>query len=162
MGDLSNANFPMDAEGRVYHLGVKAGEGMTSPHPHLHLHLLPVWCLAVNCCSPHLCGVCHVVCAMCVLCVCAMCACLVVTAVANRILSVGDSGRAALLATFFDDPSKTFTRASTRGFVIHTGRRKGVNNNIFNNVSYYYIICQFLIVCVCVRVRWSLCCCRFR
>jgi uridine phosphorylase len=49
-----------------------------------------------------------------------------VTAVANRILSVGDSGRAALLATFFDDPSKTFTRASTRGFVIHTGRRKGV------------------------------------
>ncbi|ELR21379.1 uncharacterized protein ACA1_183130 [Acanthamoeba castellanii str. Neff] len=72
VGDLSNANFPMDAEGRVYHLGVKAGE------------------------------------------------------VANRILSVGDSGRAALLATFFDDPSKTFTRASTRGFVIHTGRRKGV------------------------------------
>jgi uridine phosphorylase len=72
VGDLSNANFPMDGEGRVYHLGVKAGE------------------------------------------------------VANRILSVGDSGRASLLATFFDDPSKTFTRASTRGFVIHTGRRKGV------------------------------------
>jgi hypothetical protein len=53
-------------------------------------------------------------------CVCVACA------VANRILSVGDSGRASLLATFFDDPSKTFTRASTRGFVIHTGRRKGV------------------------------------
>lgn len=72
VGDLSNANFPMDAEGRVYHLGVKAGE------------------------------------------------------VANRILSVGDSGRAALLAGFFDDATPTFTRASTRGFVIHTGRRKGV------------------------------------
>lgn len=93
VGDLSNANFPMDSEGRVYHLGVKAGEGTSPPllpsvqsHAHLTTFL----------------------------------------AVANRILSVGDSGRAALLATFFDDPSTTFTRASTRGFVIHTGKRNGV------------------------------------
>jgi uridine phosphorylase len=46
--------------------------------------------------------------------------------VANRVLSVGDPRRASLLATFFDDPSKSFMRASTRGFVIHTGTRKGV------------------------------------
>jgi len=26
-GDLSNANFPRDGEGRVYHLSVKRGEG---------------------------------------------------------------------------------------------------------------------------------------
>ncbi len=31
VGDLSDANFPMDAEGRVYHLGVKYGEGMLFP-----------------------------------------------------------------------------------------------------------------------------------
>jgi uridine phosphorylase len=72
LGDLHNANFPMDAEGRVYHLGVKRGE------------------------------------------------------VANRILSVGDAGRANLLSTFLDDPETTFHRSSSRGFVIHTGKRNGV------------------------------------
>jgi len=70
--DLSNANFPMDAEGRVYHLSVKRGE------------------------------------------------------VANRVLSVGEVRRAALLANFFDDPAKSFSISSSRGFVIHTGRIKGV------------------------------------
>jgi hypothetical protein len=27
VGSIKNANFPMDAEGRVYHIGVKFGEG---------------------------------------------------------------------------------------------------------------------------------------
>ena len=28
--ELRDANFPMDGEGRVYHLGIKAGEGCTA------------------------------------------------------------------------------------------------------------------------------------
>ena len=28
--ELRDANFPMDGEGRVYHLGIKAGEGRTA------------------------------------------------------------------------------------------------------------------------------------
>jgi len=71
-GSILDANFPRDAEGRVYHLGVKRGE------------------------------------------------------VCNRILSVGDPKRAALLATMLDDPEKSFRRASNRGFTIWTGHYKRV------------------------------------
>eukprot|EP01089_Gocevia_fonbrunei_P014196 TRINITY_DN3831_c0_g1_i1.p1 TRINITY_DN3831_c0_g1~~TRINITY_DN3831_c0_g1_i1.p1 ORF type:complete len:315 (+),score=82.98 TRINITY_DN3831_c0_g1_i1:181-1125(+) len=72
LGDLHDANFPIDAEGRVYHLGVKRGE------------------------------------------------------VCNRILSVGDQARAASIAGFLDGHKTNFERASTRGFVIHTGKFNGV------------------------------------
>eukprot|EP01112_Ceratiomyxa_fruticulosa_P008369 TRINITY_DN216_c0_g1_i1.p1 TRINITY_DN216_c0_g1~~TRINITY_DN216_c0_g1_i1.p1 ORF type:complete len:297 (+),score=60.55 TRINITY_DN216_c0_g1_i1:128-1018(+) len=70
VGDVSDANFPKDAEGRVYHLGVKKGE------------------------------------------------------VANRILSVGDATRGALLSNFLDNPAKNFV-TSNRGFTVYTGTRKG-------------------------------------
>jgi len=72
IGDLADANFPRDHEGRVYHLGVKRGE------------------------------------------------------VANRIVSVGEGRRAALLATHFDDSPKPFVLKSHRDFVIHTGKINGV------------------------------------
>jgi len=72
IGSAKNANFPMDDEGRVYHIGVKRGE------------------------------------------------------VANRILTVGDPRRAERLAACFDDADKVFKRASNRGFVIYTGRKKNV------------------------------------
>lgn len=72
IGSAKNANFPMDDEGRVYHIGVKKGE------------------------------------------------------VANRILTVGDPRRAERLAACFDDADKVFKRASNRGFVIYTGRKKNV------------------------------------
>lgn len=66
IANVSDANFPRDPEGRVYHLGVKAGE------------------------------------------------------VANRILSVGDLGRAKMLATLLDDPENVLVIAN-RGFTVFTG-----------------------------------------
>lgn len=71
LGSLRDANFPRDAEGRVYHLGVKHGE------------------------------------------------------VSNRILSVGDAGRAKLLSQFFDNPNDLFI-TSNRGFTIYTGTMKKI------------------------------------
>jgi len=72
VGDMKDANFPKDSEGRVYHLGVKRGE------------------------------------------------------VANRILSVGDSGRAERIAKLLDNPEKNFVRTSTRGFITYTGTKNKV------------------------------------
>eukprot|EP01113_Clastostelium_recurvatum_P015331 TRINITY_DN1851_c0_g1_i2.p1 TRINITY_DN1851_c0_g1~~TRINITY_DN1851_c0_g1_i2.p1 ORF type:complete len:298 (+),score=35.84 TRINITY_DN1851_c0_g1_i2:21-914(+) len=69
LGNPQDANFPHDAEGRVYHLGVRKGE------------------------------------------------------VANRILSVGDAGRAAMLSKMLDDPDNLFI-ASNRGFTVYTGTYK--------------------------------------
>jgi len=70
--DLSDANFPMDAEGRVYHLAVKKGE------------------------------------------------------VANRVVSVGETRRARLLASLLDAEPKVYSISASRGFEIHTGKYKGV------------------------------------
>ena len=64
-----DANFPMDAEGHVMHLGIRKGE------------------------------------------------------IANRVVSVGDHQRAALVASFLDPPpgeSEVFRRASKRGFTVYT------------------------------------------
>jgi len=66
LSDVSDANFPRDPEGRVYHLGVKTGE------------------------------------------------------VANRILSVGDLGRAKLIVEMLDDPANVLI-VSNRGFTVFTG-----------------------------------------
>lgn len=41
--------------------------------------------------------------------------------VANRVILVGDPDRAKLLATLLDDPDKTFTYFSNRGFTTYTG-----------------------------------------
>ena len=46
--------------------------------------------------------------------------------VANRVLSVGSESRAAVIASFLDNPEKTFITRSSRGFVTYTGRRNGV------------------------------------
>jgi uridine phosphorylase len=72
VGSIVEANFPKDAEGRVYHLGVKRGE------------------------------------------------------VCNRILSVGDPQRAALIAKMLDNHEKAFVRASNRGFVVYTGKKNKI------------------------------------
>ena len=72
---FENANFPMDAGGRTYHVGTRRGE------------------------------------------------------VAPRILSVGDTTRAALCASFLEPPEgrdEVFTYKSKRGFVTHTGLFDGV------------------------------------
>eukprot|EP01117_Protostelium_nocturnum_P011406 TRINITY_DN4137_c0_g1_i1.p1 TRINITY_DN4137_c0_g1~~TRINITY_DN4137_c0_g1_i1.p1 ORF type:complete len:302 (-),score=98.48 TRINITY_DN4137_c0_g1_i1:29-934(-) len=74
--DATNANFPRDAEGRVHHVQVKAGE------------------------------------------------------VAQRILSVGDHRRAALIASLFDDPSSNVVVNSSRGFATHTGTFGGVRVSV--------------------------------
>jgi len=66
LSNVSDANFPRDPEGRVYHLGVKSGE------------------------------------------------------VSNRILSVGDAGRAKMLAALLDDPGNVYV-ISNRGFIVFTG-----------------------------------------
>jgi uridine phosphorylase len=71
-GDARDANFPVDAEGRTYHLGAKRGD------------------------------------------------------IANRILCVGDPRRAERIAMMFDEADKVWRRASTRGFVIYTGRKQNV------------------------------------
>jgi len=71
LSNVSDANFPRDPEGRVYHLGVKSGE------------------------------------------------------VANRILSVGDAGRAKLIAGFLDDPQNVLI-ISNRGFIVFTGTYNNV------------------------------------
>jgi len=69
--DMQNANFPMDAEGHVYHVGLKKGQ------------------------------------------------------IANRICIVGDKSRADIVASFFD-PGQSWSHTSSRGFVTHTGKYKGV------------------------------------
>jgi len=72
LSQMSDANFPKDNEGRVYHLAVKHGE------------------------------------------------------VANRILSVGDPQRAAIIASLLDNPANVFEVKAKRGFVIYTGRKNNV------------------------------------
>jgi len=73
---FKDANFPVDNEGRVYHLGVRRGE------------------------------------------------------VANRVLSVGDNGRARLLAGLMDSAEEggggVAEMSSSRGFTVFTGRVLGV------------------------------------
>lgn len=46
--------------------------------------------------------------------------------VANRILSVGDHGRAQRLAALLDGGQPEATTPSTRGFIVHSGHFKGV------------------------------------
>eukprot|EP01123_Difflugia_compressa_P011716 TRINITY_DN4784_c0_g1_i1.p1 TRINITY_DN4784_c0_g1~~TRINITY_DN4784_c0_g1_i1.p1 ORF type:complete len:302 (-),score=38.33 TRINITY_DN4784_c0_g1_i1:96-1001(-) len=71
-GDTRDTNFPVDSDGKVYHLALKAGE------------------------------------------------------LANRILCVGDPQRAHSVKSLLDEPDKTFTRSSTRGFLTYTGHYGGV------------------------------------
>jgi hypothetical protein len=47
--------------------------------------------------------------------------------VANRLLSVGDSRRARVIAGLFDNPDKNFVRTSNRGFTVYTGTKNGVS-----------------------------------
>lgn len=73
IGDPQNTNFPTDAEGRTYHLGIKTGDA------------------------------------------------------ANRVLMVGDAGRAKLIVdNCFDQGSLRFKHESDRGFVTYTGKVNGV------------------------------------
>mmetsp|Transcript_1527 Transcript_1527/g.3721 ORF Transcript_1527/g.3721 Transcript_1527/m.3721 type:complete len:408 (-) Transcript_1527:162-1385(-) len=79
----SNANFPMDSDGRTYHLATRVGE------------------------------------------------------VANRILSVGDLGRAKRLSQFLEpEPTlgELFVKESSRGFVTITGRYKGIPVSIITTL----------------------------
>lgn len=46
--------------------------------------------------------------------------------VANRILSVGDHGRALRISNMLDDPEKTKKVGSDRGFITYTGTYKGI------------------------------------
>lgn len=74
-----DANFPVDAEGHVYHLGIRRGE------------------------------------------------------IANRIVSVGDHQRAALIASFLDplpETGEVFQRSSKRGFTVYTGVFAGVRVSV--------------------------------
>eukprot|EP00240_Pyramimonas_obovata_P005238 CAMPEP_0118933574 /NCGR_PEP_ID=MMETSP1169-20130426/12068_1 /TAXON_ID=36882 /ORGANISM="Pyramimonas obovata, Strain CCMP722" /LENGTH=415 /DNA_ID=CAMNT_0006876357 /DNA_START=95 /DNA_END=1342 /DNA_ORIENTATION=- len=78
---FTDANFPTDSEGRVYHLGVKRGE------------------------------------------------------VANRILSVGDTGRARMLSGLLEPAvagGEVFETTSARGFTVFTGRKLGVPISIIS------------------------------
>jgi uridine phosphorylase len=77
--NFTNANFPMSAEGHVYHLGIRMGE------------------------------------------------------IANRIVSVGDSQRAALIASYLDPLPETgaiFKHSSKRGFTVYTGLFHGVRMSV--------------------------------
>jgi len=113
--DIRDANFPMDAEGRTYHLGTKRGEvgagsrcAMTRaghrpllplPPPAQVRHTAPTRPTPV----------------------------LVRTGpqVANRILSVGSEKRALVLAEYLQPPAPgrgLFMLESSRGFLTITGR----------------------------------------
>jgi len=98
---FSDPNFPRDSEGRVHHLGLRPGDGVSplcppdppGAGPHSPPPPLPP------------------------------------DAVAARILSVGDVGRAERIAALLDDagtPGAVRKVTSSRGFVTHTGRFGGV------------------------------------
>jgi hypothetical protein len=108
VGSIKNANFPMDAEGRVYHIGVKFGEGWRRFFL-FSFALFP--CLIPIFQSYYF-----------------FCALFEFerVSVAPRIVTVGDPRRAERLAQYLDNPNKMFRRASNRGFVVYTGRYKNV------------------------------------
>lgn len=45
---------------------------------------------------------------------------------ANRVISVGDHKRAAVVAQQLDNPETTFVHTSKRGFTVYTGTKNNV------------------------------------
>lgn len=69
---------------------------------------------------------------------------------ANRVIIVGDKSRASIVASFFDEPSKTFVFESSRGFTTHTGRYKGVPVTVTSigmvRLTYLFLIAALLTI----------------